>query len=177
MLTKPWAASLKSSGFPAEAVALVYLFLTDVVFLLLEWKGLSHFLQPCYCALFQEPVDSSMLGKLTHQFQLWRKGLVSLLVVLMQLLRSLYEWMASFHIYLCTGYACREQKSAAASLSHRCITVSILIEFVSCNLDHLKWWGKGRGSEIWAGWKKGKKAKVRVLLFGSARAPCRSLSV
>lgn len=155
MLTKPRAASLKSSGSLAEAITPVYLFFNRCCFPLLEWKGLSHFLQPCYCALFEEPVDSGLLGKLTHQFQLWRKGLVSLSAVLMRSLRSLCELMASFHIYLeitlssaGIGSACREQKSSAASLSPKCIIVWILIEFVSPNSDHLKWWGKGKGFEI-----------------------------
>lgn len=185
MLTKPRAASLKSSGSLAEAITPVYLFFNRCCFPLLEWKGLSRFLQPCYCALFQEPVDLGLLGKLTHQFQLWRKGLVSLSAVWMMLsLRSPCELMASFHIYLeitlsssSTGSAHREQKSAAASSSPKCITVRILIEFVSHNLDHFKWWGKGRGSEIWASKKKKKeKLKAEFCFLEAQRAPCKSSS-
>lgn len=59
--------------------------------------------------------------------------------------------MASFHIYVeitrsssGIGSACREQKWAADSLSPKCIRVGILIEVVRHNLDHLRWWGKGR---------------------------------
>lgn len=129
MLTQPRVSSMKSFGSLAEAITPVYLFFNRCCFPAPEWKGLSHFLQPCYCALFQEPGDWGWPGKLTHRFQLQRKELVSLPAVLMPLLRSPCELTASFHIYV----VITSHSFGTVVLQGTNISSSLFIDWVYCS--------------------------------------------